>query len=426
MPNFRNISSVVKWVKNWGGKSYFYGVSGFEPEYSDSQKLGRILKNPAALFIILLVCDLCSRGRFRLYRSEEDREARTNEIEDHPLLDLLRKPNPMQTQEQFLWDYMFWRMLGCSNLYTDNPLLTSDNNLYFLSPDMIDWPQWFASNQHTLFITSEDIEELMTKELHYVTNTQKITFEYRQLKQFYDLSNGVKGWFTTPSRIEALYKIIQNSENLLDSKNVNSHLARKFMVSGKTNPDNVTELPMSEGEKKDIERKVLSFKNIHAVKTMVDIKRFIDDLGGLQKLDQSFMNDAFLIGKMYHIPRDVIERFDEGSTYENQEKARASVISYAVDPGAEDLCTGLLDLYGVEGVYLALDYSHLPFVQAFEKDKAETADSKSKAFKNMVQAGADPQEAATASGLDLTTFQDPYFTGGKDNRDGDDPDNQEN
>ena len=410
---FSKITNVIRAV--WQnaispGSNYHVEYSG--TNYDNFKRLKMVLENPAALFIILMLPDLASMVKFKLYKEGAEEEG--NEIEDHPMLELLKKPNPMQTQKQFIWDYMFWRLLGSANMLSDSKALKSDakNILYWLSPDNMRWPTWFQRNAQTLFLSDRSITDLGNQKLHYKTTSQNLEIRYKFLKQFTDISNGLLSWFEPPSRIDSLYKVIKNSDNLLDSKNVTSHLARKFIVSGKHAASDTATLPMGSAEKDDVERKVWSTKSIHAMKSMVDIKRFLNDLGEIEKLDKAWMNDAFVIGKIYGIPKDVIESFEQGATYENQEKARALMISYCVQAGMDDLCVGLPDHFGVKGYVLKATYDHLPFVQTFEKTKAETADKKASAFKKMVEGGADQQQTAIHLNLPITEFNEPKALGG--------------
>lgn len=403
-----NIPNVIERIRSWAAASEYYFEIWSSGKTGKGKKLETVLQNPAALFVFLLLPDLASLGKFKMYpKGSENREK--EEIKDHPLLTLLRKPNPMQSEEQFVWDYMFWRMLGCANMVSDSKILRNNGKdvIYWLNPEYMHWPEWFDRNQRTIFLSDASITELNKKRITYRTYGNNVQeFEYGKLKQFFDISNGIKGWFDAPSRVDALYKVVKNSDNALDAKNINSTLAQKFIVAGKHDPRNVSTLPMGAKEKDDVERKVMSKRSVHGMKSMVDIKRFLEDLGALEKIDRAFMNDGFIIGKIYNIPRDVIERFDEGSTYENQEKARASVISYSVSPAMEDLCKGLLDYFNLSNDFeLVMDYSHLPFVQTFEKDRAETMDNYATAFRKLVEAGADQEEAAEVCGFN---FKKPF------------------
>ena len=406
-----SVPNIVKRIFQTGSE-YFFETWSQGTNYDKAKRLKAVLQNPAALFIILMLPDLASMAKFKLYK--EGAERKGEEIKDHKILDLLKNPNPMQTQKQFIWDYMFWRLLGSANLLSDSKVLKggAKNILYWLSPDNIVWSKWFRDNAQTLFLSDTAIRELENQKVEYVTANQKLPFRYKQLKQFADISNGIKNWFEPPSRLDALYKIIKNSDNLLDSKNITSHLAGKFIVSGKHAATDTSTLPMGAGEKEDIERKVMSKKAVYGMKSMVDIKRFLDDLGGIEKLDKAWMNDAFAIGKIYGIPKDVIESFEQGATYENQEKARALMISYCIQAAMDDGCDGLLEFFGVEGYVLRATYDHLPFVQTFEKTKAETDDKKASAFKKLVEGGADQQQAADHLNLPITTFTEPKNLGG--------------
>lgn len=407
-----SIPNIVKRIFKWDS-SWYFEIWNSDTNYgSKAQKLKIVLENPAALFLFLLLCDLISMGKYELF--EKGKEEPADAIDEHDILEVLSKPNPMQTGKQFIWDYMFWRLIGTASLLSDSKVLKGkeENVMYWMAPDCIRWPKWFKDNAQTLFLSREAIRELNGKTLKYVTPNQEMPFKYEMMKQFFDISNGIKSWFEGPSRLDALYKVAKNSENSLDSKNINSHLARKFIVSGKHDPTNISTLPMGADEKGDIEKKVMGKKNVHAMKSMVDIKRFLEDVGALEKLDKAFWNDAFIFGKTLNIPKDVMEMLDKGATYENQEKARASIISYCIVPAAEDFCEGVLDFFDLEGYVLKLNFDHLPFVQTFEMDRAETDDKKASAFFKLVRAGASQEEAADAVGLDLTTFTEPRNMGG--------------
>lgn len=370
--------------------TWFYQLWSSNTNFKKGQRLELVLENPAALFLFLLLSDLYSMGEYKLYRKSDEEP-----IEEHPILDFLKNPNPMQTEEQFAWDYMFWRKLGCANLYLDSQVLKGEENIgYWLSPECIQWPTWFDKNKKTLFISDTAVRELMEKELSYKTDNQEFKFKYKNLKQFFDISNGVHGWFSSPSRVDALHKIIKNSDNALDSKNINSNFASKFLVAGKHDPQNINTLPMSNGEKDDIETKMLGKRNVHAMKSMVDIKRFIEKADVLEHLDKAWLDDAMKIGQMLKIPQDVIGNLTKGSTYENQEMARAAIVSYALEPDSQDFCKGILDYFKVKDVVLKYTFDHLPFVQAFEKTKSDVKNNKALAFRRLVAGGLPQEEAA--------------------------------
>ena len=393
--SFNKLKAILQDDGTW-----FYQLWSSNTNFNKGQRLQLVLENPAALFLFVLLSDLYSMGEYKLYRKSDEEP-----IEEHPILDFLKNPNPMQTEEQFAWDYMFWRKLGCAILYLDSQIIKGDASIgYWLVPDHINWPTWFDRNKKTLFISQSAIRELMEKELEYKTDSQNFKFKYKNLKQFFDVSNGINGWFTSPSRVDALHKIIKNSDNALNSKNINSNFASKFLVAGKHDPQNINTLPMGEGEKNDIETKMLGKRNVHAMKSMVDIKRFIEKADVLEHLDKAWLDDAMKIGQMLKIPQDVIGNLTKGSTYENQEMARAAIVSYALEPDSQDFCKGILDYFKIKDMVLKYSFDHLPFVQAFEKSRSEVKMNLAKAFKDMVDGGADQKQSADFLGIEIDTF----------------------
>jgi hypothetical protein len=393
--------SIIGYEKE--GNDYFYtllsNAVNWGKKSTEKEKITAVLENPAALFIFLLLPELFSLGVWKLTKDDKL-------IKKHPLLDLLRKPNPMQSGDQFLWDYMFKRKLGTANLYIDSKVVSPKNKLYFLDSDVLKFPLWFENNSKRLILSDETIKEMNKKELTYDDKNQSFKFPYEKLVQFFDISNGINGWFNSPSRVDAIYKIIDNSEKALQSKNINVEFSSKFLVSGKVSVEDTSKMPMGQEDKGSIRQSMRSKENVFPIKTQVDINRFIESGQIISELDKSFMNDAFIIGKMLNIPKDVIEMLGD-STYENQEKARASVISYCINPDANDLAQRILDYFDMNEYQLELDYSYLPFVQVFESEKAKANRDKAFAFDKLVRSGADPMEAAILLGMEsLTKFGD--------------------
>lgn len=386
---FNSFFNRNKFKVSKDGNEYFYeeynSKTSFNTFISESDKIKMVLSNPAALLIFTLQCDLASLGKFYVYKDEE-------EIEDDPILDLLNRPNPMQTGKQFVWDYMFWNMLGNANLYVDSKLI-QNNKLYFLQKDKIEYPNNFKKDK--IILSNTSYKELQETVLKYKQGENNFTFKYKQLIQLFDLTNGLNNFFESPSRLDALYKIVSNSELSLNSKNINAEFMSKFFVSGKVDVKDTSQMPMGEYDKQSIRESMRSNENVYPTKTMIDVKRFIDNYGVLESLDKAFLADYYLIGKAFGIPRDVLEAYDS-ATYENQEKARASHISYTIQPKMNDLCNALESYFGYdkEGKEIIIDYSHLPHVQVFEKEKAEARRLNAMAMKDLIDAGGNPEQVA--------------------------------
>lgn len=363
-------------------------IFNFLNKDNDDQKLKMVLSNPAALMAWTLQCDLASLGHFKVYKDKE-------EIEDDPVLELLNKPNPMQTGKQLIWDYMFWNMIGQSNVYVDSKIPDFNNKLYILRNDKLIIPSKLKDKKTNLILSDRQLREFQDTIIRYnQSDGTNFKFKYKKLIQIADLSNSICGWFDNPSRLDALYKIISNSDLALNSKHINLYFISKFFVSGKVGKDDVSQMPMGDNDKESVRRSMFTKENVYPTKTMVDVKRFVDDYKVVEELGKSFLTDYYLIGKAFGIPRDVLEAY-ESATYENQEKARASHISYTIQPKMNDLCNALENYFGYreQGKEIVCEYNHLPFTQVFEKEKAEKDKIKAEALQKLIDSGMNNEDA---------------------------------
>lgn len=280
-------------------------------------------------------------------------------------------------------------MLGTSYCYVDSDVVANESNkLYFLDPSKLEFPTSFEKEIDKIVLSARSEKLAQETIIKYRYNDGSyFSFPLSKLIITTDLTNGTGNWYKGKSRIDALYKIISNSEAALDAKNINVRYSGKFMVAGKADPNNVTEMPMGADEKLDIETKMNGRKSVHAVKSMIDIKRFVENMDHL-KLGAQFLEDYFLIGTMYGIPRDVLEAYNS-STYENQEKARASHVSYTLQPKGNDFMSALAKRWGYDARNreIVISWDHLPFMQVFETERAKTRKTQAETFKMLLDQG---------------------------------------
>jgi len=106
---------------------------------------------------------------------------------------------------------------------------------------------------------------------------------------------------------------------------------------------------------------------------------------------------------MYGIPKDVLEAYNS-STYENQEKARGAHVSYCLMPKGNVFFEGLTEYFGYtkENKEIIIDWEHLPFMQVFAKERAETEKVKAETLNTLMDAGV-PIEG-------INEFLDTKFT----------------
>lgn len=333
---------------------------------SDNEKLKVVTNSPALLKVISLDCDIFSLGKINQYK-----EGKVKEYDF--LYSLSKKPNLTQTWTQFLWDYKFWlNIFGVAYLYNpnDSKQISDTNSLQWLNPVNIVWDSTIISKLKSIFLSESSYKEVLKSNITYrFENGQTKLISLNEIVPFYDLTNaGTDNPLNGYSRIDALHKIIRNSELALDAKAINLEFAQKFLIAGQADPNNITEIPMSNAEQLDIESKVRGHKQVHAIKSMVDLKRFVEDIGKL-KLDESFYNDYFMFGTMFNIPRDILEANLRGSTYENQEKSMARLVEYCMTPKGQMLTDWFESQYSLQDIRMS--WGHLMFNQVFEKERAE-------------------------------------------------------
>lgn len=355
----------------------------FTAMHEDTELLKAALSNPAFLKVLALNCDLFSLGKIYVY----DKNGAI--VEDDPVLKLLSRPNPLQYGSQFLWDFMFWVQMGNAYCYVDSSLIDrTTNKLYMLNPGMVEFPQTLIDLKDKLILSEQRKKSLEDANIiyHYGDGT-KAEFPYKKMIHVPDLSGGIGNWFHAPSKVAALRKVLANVEAGLDSTNINIRFAGKFLVAGMQDPKDVYKTPLTNDEKLDIERKTNGNKPVSAVKSMVDIKRFVEDFSKLQ-LSTEYKDAYFIIGSMFGIPRDVLEAYNSG-TYENQEKATGKHISYSLQPKGDIFMTALAEMFGYteQGKKIVIDWEHLPFMQVFAKDRADTEFKKVQSLEKLLSLG---------------------------------------
>lgn len=332
---------------------------------TDEARLTAVMSNPAFLKVVKLLCDTFSLGKIEAVKNNKI-------VDNDALIKKLNYPNFFQSQRQFLWDYMFWTMLGTSYLYTNDKLLKDSTQLYFLMPNRLVWTDDLIKKIDTIVLSKQGFKAIEDLTIQYNNLDGKQTpYKLGDIKPLFDLSNGAGHWYKGDSSVDALYKIICNSELGLDAKSINMQFASKFLVNGTSSSSDVYDLPMTTDEANHATQSILGGRNIQVIKSQVDIKRYVDNLGAL-KLDEQYWSDYFAIGTMYNIPRELLETYNtKGAAYENQEKALGRLVEMGLNPKGSDLMDAIERRFGydLKDVDLRISWEHLSFMQVFRKTK---------------------------------------------------------
>lgn len=368
---YNPFSTNIQSVERDRSGNWFYemfssssNVSSFK---SERHKLNTVLSNPAALKVFKLQCDMVSLGRVHAINQNG------KEKQNDSLKKKLEYPNYFQTDSQFLWTYMFWRMLGTAYLTTSSKLLKDSTQLYFLNPTNFIWTDKLLKRLDKIVLSDKSFREVkdLTVEYKNIDGTSS-TYKLGEVMPFFDLTNGLGNWYKGNSSLDALYDIISNSKSAIKAKGSNLDFSGKFMVFGKNSMDNINEVPMDESEKVDVKSKLKGGESVHVIKTPIDIKRFVENLNKLV-LDEAYFSDYYKIGAMYGIPRDVLEASLNGSTYENQKWSKGSWIEQSISPACDDFTNGIERLFGYDNgnVRLKISFDHLSFMQVFKTQEQE-------------------------------------------------------
>lgn len=332
----------------------FNKTKGFK---SDAHKLEVVLNNPAALKVLSFIADVGSQVQFNKVQGET--------IQQDYLTSIAKTPNDWQGWSDLHWDINFWRAMGAAYVYEDR------NTIYTLIPSRIEFTRKQINDfgQLTFSKFGSNAKRNVKKGTFKYNNengsTQKL--ELSKLHILSDLSNSIKGnWLLAPSRIDALYKVLRNSDLALESKSINLEFSQKFLVGGTVRPENLGKVGLDKREQQSIENIMRGRKNLVATKDPVSVEHLVSNLAQL-KLDDSYISDLTMVANMFGITKDVLAIIAKGSTYENYEKAMALYISYTQTPNDTQLAQTYERMFEVEG--LEPSYSHLSFNSVIESDK---------------------------------------------------------
>ena len=383
LSGFENFIPQIIDPSTWRGE--LYGNSEIKQLNTDLLKIEAVLTNPAFLKVAVTLCDLFSLGEVYVYKKDKEQK---KDI----FLDFIKQPNFFQGKQQFLWDFMFWKIIGNAYCVFDSKILSADNVCYFLNSYMMDFPDEMKNQKDKIILSKKTYEKIGGQKIKYkYSDTTSTDLLWKNIVHIPDLSNGMGNWFKGGSKIDALYEVLANSKQSLISKNINAKYSGKYMVAGKADPNDIHQQPMAEEEKLDIEQKMNGRKKVFAVKSMIDIKRFVEKASILEELDKSYLTDYFIIGSLYGIPKDVLEGLNS-STFENQEKARAALVSYCLQPSGNQLMNAFENFFGISDREFVIDWEHLPFMQIVANERASAKQTTITTFKAMKDAGIKLEE----------------------------------
>lgn len=326
-------------------------------EFQNNEKyLELSLTNPVLNTIVSLRSSLYSQMRIKHL------DANGKEKASSPYLDLLKNPNFFQTQEDFLFQQMWFLSVAGINFIYQKKIFQNDipKGMYNLIPSEIDLKN---TNKINKFIwTKQDIKAFGEKEIEYTLYNTIYRLKLNELIPLYDLANGLKPntFFESPSRVKAIHKVLQNIEANLSSKHKNLQFSAKYI--GK-NQSNGNEAQIQPTDRTAIE-KVLSSKDVLTTNANIEYKHLVSDLKRLY-LDEQFADDANKCLLAFEMNKNVLNYFAKDSTFENQSEGIISYITNSLQTTANNTMNSLSQQWGLfeKGEKLVASYDHLAVMQ---------------------------------------------------------------
>jgi hypothetical protein len=362
--------------------------------FQDNEKyLHLSLTNPVLMTIIALRSKIYSQMQIQHI------DQRGEVIENSPYVKLLRQPNYFQSQEDFLFQQMwFLSASGTDYARQFKPFKSSEipTALFNLVPDEIDLNK---SNELDSFIyTKADFDKIGDRTIIYTMNGKRISIPLREIIPFYDLANGLQDnqFMQSYSRVKGIAKTLENINQNIKSKNINLQFSQKYIASNKSE---VGAGQIQDDDRKaiydKIDRKALSITNKN-----FDVKHMVSDMKRLF-LDEQFSADALTCLLAFDMNKDVLNFFGTGgSTFENQEKGELRYLQNSIQTTANNTMNSFSSQWGLieKGEKLVAKYDHLNIMQPVINEKIKSLTE----LQTMIKIGKENGTITDAEAIEMT------------------------
>lgn len=322
------------------------------------------LSNPVLLAIIALRSKIYSQMKI----SHLNSAGKT--IENSPIIQLFKQPNYFQSQEDFLFQQMWFLSANGTNLTYKVDAGSTTKAIYNLIPSQIDLND--THKVKSFIYTKQELNNYGEKKIIYTLDGQTFKIPLKNLIPTYDLANGltINSLMSSPSRLKGLSKTIQNIEENLLSKNVNLKMSQKYLMASQGDGN---EAQIQSADRKDIFSKIAR-KSLLITNANIKAQHLVSDMKRLY-LDEQFSNDALTCLNAFDMNKDIINYFSNGSsTYENKDKAMLDYVQNSIQTDANNSMNSFASAFGLidKNESLKSSYNHLPVMQIVMKAKVET------------------------------------------------------
>jgi hypothetical protein len=358
---WKNRKVYVERDRNGNFTYSFLDQDGFK---NSEKYLDISLTNPVIIAIIALRSKIFSQMKITHLNSVG------KPIENSPILQLFKQPNYFQSQEDFLFQLMWFMSAVGTNITYKVQGSQSINSIYNLVPSEIDLND--THKVKSFLYTKSEQKAYEDQIIKYKLDNQEYKLKIKDLTFVFDLANGLcKNSFTSaPSRLKGISKTIENIEENLFSKNVNLKMTQKYLMASQGDGN---EAQIQDSDRQDIFSKI-SKKSLLITNANIKAQHLVSDMKRLY-LDEQFSNDALTCLNAFEMSKDVLNYFSNGSsTYENKEKAMLDYVQNSIQSDANNVMNSFASSFGLinKGERLVASYNHLPVMQLVMKAKIDT------------------------------------------------------
>ena len=319
---------------------------------------------------------------------------------EHQVLELLTNPNPLQTQNEFLSQYMVNKSIYGNSFFNKLKATSTSfpSTMYVL-------PSEFMSIVPTGKMFQQSFIEDIIKSYDLEIQGQTDSYPPEEILHKNDIATD--DYLASESRLLPLKMPISNIEGAYKSRNILINEKGAIGILSNNNKDSDGGLPLNPDEKQQIQDDYQEKYGIGGGKNRVIVSNSnlqwqpmssgIKDLMLFEEIQEDFNRIVDAYGLNMNIFSNTA-----GSTFENQKQGLKSTYENTIVPEANDLMQGLTTFLGLdlEGLELKADYSHLAIMQEDGKSEAETLKVKTDAVAILMQQGLiDGDEAKIIVGL---------------------------
>jgi HK97 family phage portal protein len=371
--------------------NYLIGQQEVYETYNDNE-FNLFQTTPEIYIPVMKKATMFSNGVFRV------KDYKTGEIiENHPLLKLLEKPNPMSNRNEWLIEIAVndsiygnaYILKNQSSMLSEFPsTLTSLPNAEIIIE--VTGKKWSAT-------TVEDVIKL------YKMKSTKDTFEPSEIIHIKNYSNdGVRGI----SPLQSLMMPVSNTRAMYGFVNVNaSKKGALGLISAESNANGT--VPLNEQDRLDMEKQYA--KETHGIFDGQSPIKFSNKPVKYQNLAYP-INTQMPFETINHGMRKVIDAIglnehifsnEQNSTFNNATNGLKMAYQDCIIPFAERFCFALNDNMNLfeKGYYVEMDFSHIPALQENQTEKAQQMKMKAEAVDRLIQVGYTRQQAELILGI---------------------------